>query len=187
MKVLYFDTETTGTNPVKNDVVQIAGVIEIDEVVKEEFCFFCQPHDWKSIDPKALEIQNRTIEDLKKYDSPRKMHIDLIKLFSKYVDRFNKFDKFMPAGQNVRFDIDFMNEFFKKCGDTFFFAWVSPLPLDLLPLATALKFKGIIRPENLKLSTIASEFGISFNAHDALEDIRVTRQLLHIVLNTHMH
>lgn len=186
MKVLYFDTETTGLDAAKNDVIQIAGAVEIDGEVKEEFCFFCQPHNWNTVEQSALDIQGRTIEDLKTFGPARKMHGDLIRIFEKYVDRFNKLDKFMPAGQNVRFDIDFMYQFFKKCGDPYFFSWISPIPLDLLPLTTALKFKGIIKPENLKLGTIAAEFGLKFEAHDALEDIRVTRQLINTIVQKHL-
>lgn len=34
MKLLFFDIETTGTNPAKNGIHQISGTIEIDGVEK---------------------------------------------------------------------------------------------------------------------------------------------------------
>ena len=44
-KLLYFDTETTGLDPVRNGIIQIAGIIVIDGEVKEEFNIKMQPHE----------------------------------------------------------------------------------------------------------------------------------------------
>ncbi len=49
MKVLWFDVETTGLNAVKNDIITIAGIIDIDHVTKEKFYFKVQPRDWDNI------------------------------------------------------------------------------------------------------------------------------------------
>ena len=56
MKLLFLDTETTGLEPGKHGVVQIAGIIEIDGVVKEEFDFLCRPFDGQLYEARALEM-----------------------------------------------------------------------------------------------------------------------------------
>lgn len=59
MKVLYFDCETTGTDPIEQDITQISGLIEIDGKVVDKFNFRCQPLNWDGISPEALEAWNR--------------------------------------------------------------------------------------------------------------------------------
>ena len=44
-KALYFDVETTGLNPYKNDIIQFACLVEINGEVKEEFETKVAPHD----------------------------------------------------------------------------------------------------------------------------------------------
>ena len=56
MKKLYFDCETTGLDPIKNDIIQIAGVIEIDGHNMVDFNFKSKPFNWDAIETKALEI-----------------------------------------------------------------------------------------------------------------------------------
>lgn len=186
MKVLYFDTETTGLDPKRQDIIQIAGIIEIDGNIEEEFMFTCQPFSYENISPAALNVHGYTEEDLKKFESPQKMYIDLKKIFSKYIDKYNRNDKFVPAGQNVKFDIDFLSEFFKKNDDQYFGSWMQWQSIDLLSLTTILKYLGKIDVANFKLETIADAFGIKFNAHDALEDIRTTRILIKKIISDHI-
>ena len=108
MKVNHFDTETTGLDAVKNDIIQIAGIIEIDGEVMEEFHFKCQPHSYENISPQALKINGYTVEQLKTFEDPHVIHKKLVDIFSKYIDKYDREDKFYPAGQNIRFDMGFL-------------------------------------------------------------------------------
>ncbi len=186
MKVLYFDTETTGLDAFKNDIIQIAGIVEIDGEVKEEFEFRCQPFSYENVDQKALDVHGMSLDEIRTYQKPEEMYQQLITVFGKYIDKFDKNDKFLSAGQNVEFDVKFLRQFFKKNGDNYYGSWIGWHKLDLLPLATVLWYKGIINPANFKLETIAKEFGLTFKAHDALEDIKVTRQLIKYITDTHI-
>lgn len=180
-KVLYFDVETTGLDPVKNDIIQIAGIIEIDGVIQDEFEFKCQPvsFDPECISIDALETHGYNLEDLASFPYPGEIYHKLISIFSKYIDKYNKQDKFTPAGYNVRFDMEFLKEFFKKQGDIYFGSWINWQMVDPLPVLHFLSFTGKIPfLQNYKLSTICDEFAVEIEAHDALSDIRATRAVI---------
>ena len=114
MKIFYFDTETTGTNPIKNDIVQLAFIITVGGVVVEKHSWNCQPFSYENITEEALSVNGLTIEKIKNFQQPQEMYKDLIEIFSKHVDKYNKTDKMYPAGYNVNFDLDFIANFFKK-------------------------------------------------------------------------
>lgn len=178
VKLLWFDTETTGTSPVVNDIIQISGIIVADGVTVEEFNLKCQPFSWDNISEEALLVNGITIEDMKGYPDPRDTYEQLIRIFDRQVDRFNKQDKFVPAGFNVRFDIDMLYNFFKKNKDDYCFSWLGSYPLDVFQLAVGLHYFGFVpRLENFRLETLAAHYGISLDAHDALSDVRATRDL----------
>ena len=123
MKICYFDTETTGLNPVTQDMIEIACIIEVDGVVKDEFEVKCQPFDYDTIDMSALEACGTTIEELRTRMMPQEAYKIIINHFGKYINKYNKSDKFFPAGYNTRFDIDFLYNFYKKNNDQYYGSW----------------------------------------------------------------
>ncbi len=189
MKFLWIDTETTGTDPVKHGIVQIAGMIYVNGAEMERFNLTCRPHPDDVIEEEALKVHGRIEEEIKNYPEPRKVYDELLSTFSKYINKFDRKDKFIVAGKNVRFDIEFLNEFFKKngkphpkynCpGDPFFFSWVKHSTLEVETLAILYEItKGKEIFEDYKLGTLCEYCGIALdNAHDAMADIDATRNL----------
>lgn len=178
IKLLYFDTETTGLDPIKNDIIQISGIIEINNEVKEEFDFKVQPHSYENISKEALEVNNITIEQMKSFSTPKETLNKLIKMFNKYVFKFNKFDKFFPVGHNVGFDVDFLFEFCEKCGFNYLGSYLDYHKADTMVLLMALMVNNKIPVGSTKLTAACEENKIELiNAHDALADIRATRLL----------
>ena len=178
MKILYLDTETTGLDPIKNDVIQIGAIVEINGVVKEEINLRCQPFDYSTIQQQALDTNKITIEQLKTFPTPQSAYKLLIKILNKHINKFDKEDKFIPVGQNINFDLGFMRQFFLKNNDKYFGSYVDRHYIDLMAIAGFFTLTGHINPPNLKLGTIAQILGIEFDAHDAFEDIVATRQCL---------
>jgi DNA polymerase III epsilon subunit-like protein len=179
MKILYFDTETTGTNPSKHEITQFAAIVEIDGVVKEEVNWRCQPTRWDAIDPEAIATTGVSIEELKKLQTPDKMFDDIYDLFGKYISKFDKADKFYPAGHNLQFDLEFLQAFWRQHGDKYgtgsYQNWRS---LDSRIFANFLCAAGRLDVPDVKLSTLAKHYEIEINAHDALSDIRATRLVI---------
>lgn len=177
MKILWFDTETTGLDPVRNDIITLAGIIEIDKQIVDKIYLKIQPTNWDSISEEALKINGITKEELKSFDSPRAAHQKLTAWLSKYCNKFDSKDKYQPAGYNVTFDTLFLGEFFKKVGDKYYGSWVDYHKLDVATLAMFLHLTGKIKLESYKLVSLAKYFGIEFDAHNAQADIEVTREI----------
>jgi len=179
MKLLFLDTETTGLDPKENGVIQIAGVIAVDGEIKEKFNFRCKPFKGDIVSKKSLEVTGNTMEGIREFPEPENTYTDLIKVFNKYVDRYDKADKFYMVGQKAQFDYDFMDEWFKKNDNKYFYGYVAYHLVDLIGIATFFKIAGKLKVENMKLATLAESFGIELKAHDAMNDIMATREIFY--------
>ena len=182
-KVLYFDSETTGTKPKENGMCQIAFIVEVNGNVIEEKNFYVRPFEGQIISKEALEINGLTIEKIREFPLPQVVHGEILKMLNRYIDRYNKDDKFYPAGYNVRFDLDFLVEFFERNNDKYFGSFVNWRMIDPLPILYWLDYHGKISLENYKLETVCKYFGIKIEAHEALSDVNATRELIKKVDN----
>ncbi|PCI36900.1 MAG: hypothetical protein COB53_08120 [Elusimicrobia bacterium] len=181
MKLFFADTETTGLDPIKNEMFQLAFLIEIEGKVAEEVNITFRPERWDTVSPEALEITGKTKEELRSYPPKQEGYKKLMTILGKYVDRYDKTDKMVWIGQNPDFDVRFLRTFFREMGDKFFGSWWDPRPADLISLAVASKTRGVFDPPNFKLGTLAAEFGIEFDAHDAMADVHATRKVWHLL------
>jgi DNA polymerase-3 subunit epsilon len=187
MKKFFVDTETTGLYANKHAIIQIAYLIDIDGEIKEEGNLFIKPFPDQDIDPKALKINGRTIEELNNFMEPQQAHKILLSALGKYCDRYNKTDKFTPVGYNVKFDLDFIYQFFRNNGDRYYGSWFNwcaadPMHFVYYTLSTG-RFPQL---PNYKLETICQYFGIEINAHDARSDIKATRELYYLLENKYL-
>jgi len=178
IKKIYFDCETTGTNPIKNGIIQIAGIIEINNEEMRSFNIKIKPFESDVIEQEALDISGITLENIKGFEDPKTAYNSIVNLFDNYIDKYDKYDKFIVCGYNVRFDIDFLKEFFIKNGNDYLFSYFGK-PKDPFPVIQYLSAIGKIDSVNNKLSTICEYFKIDIrNAHDAMADIRATKFLI---------
>lgn len=178
VKALYFDVETTGRSAYKNDIVQLSGMIEIDGIVKEEFNLLAKPADPSTIEDEALQVIGKTRDEIMQYPDRSEMKKKFQEMLGRYVNKFDKNDKFIPVGYNVRFDLDFIHSFFKKQRDQYLGSYISWYYVDVMALANLKAFEGAFSLENHKLATLCGHYGIEINAHDAMSDILATRELL---------
>ena len=181
VKICWIDVETTGLDPVKNGLVQIAALVEIDGTIQEEFCEYIRPFRRDVISDKALEVNKLTRKQLKDFPEPEDVHRQLVVILDKYVDRFDKTDKFFFGGYNAQaFDAPFMRSWFHKNGDTYYGSYFFSNTMDVLPLASYTLRKRRPWMLNFKLETVASTVGIDVDksqTHHALYDIMLTRAI----------
>lgn len=180
-KIIFIDTETGGVNPEKAALIQLSGIIRIDKKDVEKFNFYIKPFENSEVTEKALEVQGRTLEELKtdKYVEEKEVYKQFIKLLDKYVDKYDRTDKFVVAGYNVRFDVDILKAFFQRHGNNFLFSYLDSSMLDPLYSIRLLQIAEILPVlENNKLETWCKHFGIELKAHDSLEDIEATKKLI---------
>lgn len=177
MKILWVDTETTGLDKDKCDIIQLAGIVIINGEEKERFNLFMQPVNYENIQAEALEKTNKTVEQLKSYPTPQESFIKFKEILSKYVDKYDKKDKFYMAGHNVKFDQEFIKSLFEKQGDRFFGSWFTYHVIDLMYFATILHTGGIINFPSFTLQSIAETLRLPIDnqLHDAAIDIDLTR------------
>jgi DNA polymerase III epsilon subunit-like protein len=176
-KVCYIDVETTGLDAVKQDIIQLAMLIEIDGVIVKKVEFKCQPITWNNIQDGALKVHGYTLADLKEFPDVRLTFSQVLDLLDTYVNKFDKNDKFVFAGYNCPFDSRFVREWFAKLGNPYFGSYFDYKEYDIFPLFKAYTQACGITLPNHKLVTAAEHFGIPLQAHDAMSDIMATYQI----------
>ena len=180
-KIIFIDTETGGVNPEKAALIQLSGIIRIDKKDVEKFNFYIKPFENSEVNEKALEVQGRTLEELKteKYIEEKEVYKQFVNLLDKYIDKYDRTDKFVVAGYNVRFDVDILKAFFQRHGNNFLFSYLDSSMLDPLYSIRLLQIAEVLPVlENNKLETWCKHFGIELKAHDSLEDIEATKKLI---------
>lgn len=171
-KIAWIDTETTGLDAVKQDVIQIAILIELDGVVVEEAEFKCQPYDYSTVQKGALDVHGYSVEGLQTFPIPSETLGKVTALLRKYITE-GSMDGFIFAGYNSPFDVRFVSAWMQKGGMEF--AQYFRSQHDVLPHFKKYILDSRQYSKNHKLVTAAEHFGITFDAHDALEDIKTTK------------
>ena len=181
-KIFWFDTETTGLDPHKNAMIQLGAIVEINGQIKEELMFLFKPYPEAEIDDRALQVNNRSKKEIMGFPDCTIALQGLKKKLSKYVNKYNKNDKFICAGFNVGFDIGFLRRTFERCGDNYFGSWFFNAPLDVWTVVSMAILKLGLRLPNYKLVTICDYFNIPIlSEHNAIDDIRGTRDLFYFL------
>lgn len=178
-KLLYFDVETTGLNPAVHDIIQLSGIIEYDGRKIDGFNFNVRPLDFEVIDPNSLKVTGKTIEELKEYPEASEVYFNLLKVFEAHINRYDRDDKFIPVAYNGKFDMDFLINFFMKHEDKYFGSWLSWDLIDPMAIARYFFIMNNIPIENFTLSTVCDYFKIPLVAHDSMNDIIATREVLY--------
>lgn len=182
MKIFNYDLETTGTNPAKNSIHQIAGIIIINGKEKERFEINMVPNPRAVIEPEALAVSNKTVEDVT--NNPTSFedgYKKVVSILSKYVDKYDKKDKFFTLGyNNASFDDKFLRGLFLQNGDNYFgsFFWADPLDVRILAIRQLAKVRS--QMENFKLMTVAKQVGVNIDEsklHDAVYDCDITYEV----------
>jgi len=175
--IAWIDVESTGLDPVKCDVVQIALLIEENSEIVEEANIKLRPYVNCLVEDAALQVIDKTREEISHYPSPIDGIYQFKKILENYVSPYDKREKLFFAGYNPSFDISMLYEAFKKNNDKYFFSWFFSCFIDVRSTVGEYFYQSDIVLDNYKLGTVCGHFGIDFKAHDAMEDIRATRDL----------
>jgi DNA polymerase-3 subunit epsilon len=186
-KLFFYDLETTGTRYWKNGIHQISGVIEIDGEIKERFNFKVKPNENCLIEEESLKIANVTIAQISTYTTMKEVFNKLISILSKYVNKFDKKDKFHLVGyNNSSFDNQFLRAFFVQNNDNYFGSWFWSDSIDVMILASNKLMQVGSRSKmiDFKQSSVAKYFGIKVDEsklHDAEYDIDICIQIFKFI------
>lgn len=178
MKILWVDLETTGTDPKLNGIIQAAFIVEVDGQVKEERVFFMNPSK-SEINPAALAVNRVTEDIIREYPDETIVKVEIENMLEKYVDRYDSDDKFIAAGYNVGFDLDFLRALWARVGDVYFMSWVDAVRIDIMHVQGFLEWSGkTTKTKSRKLLGLGDHYNaVNSNTHDAGDDIRLTREI----------
>jgi len=175
--IFWFDTETTGLDPKIHGLTELAVLIEDNGKIIDQVHYSIVPSEGVVVDPKALEIQGKSLDDLR-IGMPEKLVLDDLKTRLRYhIDPYNPKQKFVQAGYNVGFDDSFLREFFIRNNDKYYGSWFFNARIDVLSLVAMCQSKRKFTVADFKLSTMCKHFYIPLDAHHAMDDIKATREL----------
>lgn len=185
MKLLYIDLETTGLNSGENAIIELAGILEIDDKVQESFSIYMKPDSDQEIDQNALDAISINRDTIDKYPTQKEGYTRFIKILEKYINVFDKNDKLFLVGYNIHsFDIPFLRVFFLRNNNKYFGSYFHHPSIDVMLL---ISFFSMTQRENLpnfKLATIAESLGINVDKerlHMALYDTSITRDIFKLI------
>lgn len=177
--VYCIDTETTGFDPIHNDVIEIAMWRLSDDDNKS---WLIQALNESTISDKALNINGHIKEDIliktafgkENYKHPSDVIIDIENWI---VSDGATIEERVFLGQNPKFDFDFLTAMWKKQNTEETFPFKGNL-LDTIQLVRFIDFcTGKIRA-SYSLGNLIKDFDIpKLKAHRAMEDVKMTKDL----------
>lgn len=186
-KLFIYDLETTGLDYKKHGIHQISGMIVIDGEPEPRLNFNLNvsPYPDDAIDVEALEVAGVTFEQIRNYSRPNIVYNNLISMLARYVNKFDKRDKFHLVGyNNASFDNQFLREFWLRNSDPYFGSWFWSDTIDVMSLAANYLRRERSSMTNFKLQTVAEKLGVvvdSSKLHDATYDVQLTWELFKIL------
>lgn len=153
--------------------------------IDDIFDFKVQPNPKAEIVQEALDVAGVTKEQILSYPAMGYVYGQFTAILNKYVDKYNKQDKFFLAGyNNASFDNQFLRAWFLQNGDKYFGSYFWSNSIDVMVLATPYLASQRSQMENFKQGTVAKALGIEIDEsrlHDALYDIQVCKSIYDIV------
>lgn len=188
--VIYvMDTETTGLDPDKHDVIEISmcrfSMSDLDK--KEQRTWYLKALNPTTIDDEALRINNHKKEDIlhftkagkEKYQEPFNVVAEIEQWIMN--DDVSTIDR-VAVGQNINFDIDALKALWVRvgCVNTFpFEVSKGNRMIDTKQLAIAIDLCTGRRRRYYNLGTLVESFGVKKRrAHRAEDDVAMTADVL---------
>jgi len=181
-KLLWVDLETSGLSPFKNGLLSLAALYEEEGTDNSDKCEYqCRPHPSDTINPQALKVNGFTQKQIANFPCPYEVLSTFEGFMRQYIDPYDPTDKFTMCGYNTSFDLRFLNAWFLKHGNDYFYSYFHKETIDVLPMARRYFKTNGISIENNKLVTVAKYFDIEGTFHTAIDDILATFQIYHHV------
>ena len=160
-RIVVLDTETTGTNVIKDNIIQIYAVEVVNGKPGKDFHFFLKSEILVGTSEEIHGISDDFLKE--KGDDPIKVLKDLKNFIGSDV----------VVGHNIIFDLSMIEENGRRRGMEFNFNEY----YDTLDLS-----RRLLDMPNYKLTTLAEELGLAQATHDAKDDVLATVGLLGILV-----
>ena len=178
---IVFDCETGGLDPKENPITQYAAIILDGKTLKEidRFETFIKPYNDLKIDKVALEKTMVSMSDINSGMSLKQFVKTITAWWESHraKTKIKEMGRLVPVGQNVTFDIGFINEALHLEGAGDITDWLYPNFIDTFPLAKMTW--GLTGDEKLNLGANCERAKIRLtDAHGAMNDTEATAELL---------
>ena len=184
MNILFIDLETTGQDPTKHAVIEIAMRLDVDGIKVDQFeCKLFNPQTITNLG--ALKYNGTRLSGIMKHQPEGAAVMSLVDWLLDIQAKF-KGDLHI-CGQNVGFDIRFLWSVFNRFSIEGIDEVMGYKVLDTFGLALALSHVGKLKtPDNkLNLLAIATALGVNVagkTLHTAMADVDVTADVLYGLL-----
>jgi DNA polymerase III subunit epsilon len=177
MKTLWMDLETTGLDPIKDKIVEIAIIYENGEELKT-----FHKYVYYDVYPESFEYVkniNNLNEDFLKEKGVKEseMYIDLLAFLNSIIEQFDREDKAVIAGYCVNFDIQFLRSLFLNYSNKFYGSYFVSCYVDVFCFIADEVKRDKLKLDNYKLKTVCDYYKVDIKAHSAMSDIESTKQL----------
>lgn len=181
MITCWLDVETTGLDANTHGITEISMVFvdTMSLVDQTEVTWYVQPFNDDQIDPRALEIQGLTEADLITRPEPPVVFSLVQAELQKQVAKLPKGEKLWLGGHNVKFDLDFFEEWFTRLGGKMS-NYFNFRTVDTMQIAQLIGWldNWAEPPKNYKLGTLCEMLNIPLSAaHTSRADIKATIEL----------
>ncbi len=183
MRFLWLDTETTGLEVTDSAAFELAFILVDSGKVMGERCFFLNPlSETIKYHEEAGKIHGYSEGDIKAF-TPESEQVPRIANFltearELFKDDGSKSEKMAIAGYNVEFDIKHLKALLERNGYKFEDYFSNIVADVFIQVKKAGMQKALPYLPDRKLGTVAEHLGVNLkNAHDALADIRATREV----------
>lgn len=160
-RIIVLDTETTGTNVLKDEIIQIYAVEVINGKIVGDFHFYLR---------NTIPVGNSAAVHGLTDDFLRDRGRDPAAVLKELRDFIHND---IVAGHNINFDLSMISENAKRRGIIFEFKEY----YDTLDIS-----KRLVESENYKLTTLARLLGLPAATHDAKDDVLATAGLLEVLV-----
>ena len=185
MNILFIDTETTGLNPDKNCLVEIAAEFHVNGQRKTFFTESCYDKN-SEVDINALKINGKRLSEL----TSSKTEEDVLRNFCDFLSGLDSRELIL-CGHNVHFDVDFFKKRMAKYNLTGWDNAVSYRHLDTCVLSRFLISSGLLPLElgsrGSSLKSVAQMLNIDMSdikLHSAHGDVILCSRVYYKLVDT---
>lgn len=180
MKFFWCDTETTGIETTDSAAFQIACIYRNGTKTAERV-FNLNPLEGDiKYNEEAGKIHGISEEEIKSYEPAKEMMSKFVSFLTECLHDFNGSpeEKMFFSGYNCTFDWKHIEALLQRYTNSKMEDFFVPQMADVFIQAKKGRYAGKVNTENLKLGTVCKAFNVTLdNAHNALADIRATRDL----------
>ena len=180
-RYIFIDTETTGLDPIDNDVIEVAALVYDDETEVCRYNCRLSKDALTMVDPEALQVNHRDmLGDVGDFDGEARKSIvyGLADFFIEFATR-----DAVIVGHNVQFDLDFLYWMFQRYNINVKRLLMQKKKIDTRQIALFLTETGHIKPKSNRMVDVFNHLyeatGSDENDHTAMADAIMCKNIFY--------